>query len=343
MPLPATIPLIGSGFDALANQRLAWEGFNRGVEEGNIQRAMMADQARNNYFQNLASIQEREATRQAAAQEAAERTALNERQFNVRAQLERENMAAQLRQDAADQRGTLNQIEAFATQMNPVLNDLAQRVTKSEADYTKAETDFHRAASGVNLGFDKNMVDYKRLAGAGMWVVRPGYNLTTEERAKLDKANEAIAQLKAPLDIAERQRKQAQLDFDTLVKRAQVNGLEVGFSKGSWNLFSPRHNRWWYGAAPKQEAKPPTLSYVPPPETDFSGPPTPGTVARQWRNPFWPFGKSETIMVTPEVPAPAAAAAPPAVRRVRVVGPQGQTGSVPEGVPLPAGWTLLES
>lgn len=59
MPNPNFIPIIGSSFDQLGNQQLAWAGFNKNVEEGNIQRAMTAQQLQNNWLAQVADANQR--------------------------------------------------------------------------------------------------------------------------------------------------------------------------------------------------------------------------------------------------------------------------------------------
>lgn len=61
MPLSDFVPLIGSGFDSLANQRLQWETFNRGIEEANLARATAAETRQDNWLAQVAKMnQQRE-------------------------------------------------------------------------------------------------------------------------------------------------------------------------------------------------------------------------------------------------------------------------------------------
>lgn len=70
MPNPAFVPLIGSSFDQLGNQRLAWSGFNRQIEEGNIARQVAAQEQANQWAMAQQAAQQRAYDEQAAQQAA---------------------------------------------------------------------------------------------------------------------------------------------------------------------------------------------------------------------------------------------------------------------------------
>lgn len=52
------VPLIGSGFDALASQRMGWEQFNANIESQNIARAERAQQQEDNYLAQMQALNE---------------------------------------------------------------------------------------------------------------------------------------------------------------------------------------------------------------------------------------------------------------------------------------------
>jgi len=69
------VPLIGSGFDSLANQRLQWETFNRGVEEANLARASQAEDRQNNWLAQVAQMNQQREDQNIARQLSADQTA----------------------------------------------------------------------------------------------------------------------------------------------------------------------------------------------------------------------------------------------------------------------------
>jgi hypothetical protein len=106
MPIPDFVPLIGSGFDALAGQQAAWAGFNRNVEEGNLQRAAAAEIAQNRWLQEAASAQAASEDRDLQSRMRADEIARNnaavmrqeaeqKRQFDVGVATDRERVKAE--------------------------------------------------------------------------------------------------------------------------------------------------------------------------------------------------------------------------------------------------------
>jgi len=90
------VPLIGSGFDSLANQRLQWEQFNANIENQNLARAAQAESRQDNWLANVAQMnQQREEqnfnrqleadayVRQRALQSQAESTRQRERSEDI--------------------------------------------------------------------------------------------------------------------------------------------------------------------------------------------------------------------------------------------------------------------
>lgn len=59
MPIPDFVPLIGSGFDQLANQQLQWANFSRGVEEANLAREAQAEQQQSNWLAQVSELNQR--------------------------------------------------------------------------------------------------------------------------------------------------------------------------------------------------------------------------------------------------------------------------------------------
>jgi hypothetical protein len=106
MAIPSFVPLIGSSFDALAGQQAGWAGFNRNVEEGNLQRAAAAEIAQNRWLQDAAAVraqaQQQDLTSRlqadAIARNAADvmrQEAEQRRQFQAGIGLERERIKAE--------------------------------------------------------------------------------------------------------------------------------------------------------------------------------------------------------------------------------------------------------
>lgn len=103
---PIFQPLIGGSFDALASQQQGWAGFNRGVEEGNINRAAAAQEVQNRWLEQVARAQAVAQQRDLQTQLDAEAIARNQatiaqqqaeqrRQFNIGVGLDRERIKAE--------------------------------------------------------------------------------------------------------------------------------------------------------------------------------------------------------------------------------------------------------
>lgn len=105
MPIPFQ-PLIGSSFDALAGQNQYWAGFNRSVDEGNINRATQAQQSQNDWLRQAAALRDQAnqrdlslqlnadaVAREAAAQGRAETEGA--RRFDIGTALDKERLKAE--------------------------------------------------------------------------------------------------------------------------------------------------------------------------------------------------------------------------------------------------------
>jgi hypothetical protein len=85
MPNPAFMPVLGSGFDAVAAQQAGWSGFNNQVDRANLDSMVRANQEQNNYFRDVAGMNREDAVRaqqrQDAAAAASARNAQDQYQF----------------------------------------------------------------------------------------------------------------------------------------------------------------------------------------------------------------------------------------------------------------------
>lgn len=267
MALPSHVNLIASGpnaFSDLGNQQLQWAGFNRGIEEGNIARMNQADQAQNQYFQQL-SEQDRRASewnaqRQQnaieAAQTAADRTRQfgeNVRQFDVSAAIDREKLAVAKGQEQRQLDAMANYAEALA----PDINAAGEARDQALKDYTKAESEFGRQAAAAQAKLPMGKVAFNRLSGR--YEVARGQSLTDPKALEaLAEVNDQLAQAKAGLDDAGRKYQMAHESFTSAQKEAIANGLQVSKHDNGYALFSPRHNKWWTGK--KATYTPPTTT-----------------------------------------------------------------------------------
>ena len=69
---PVSIPVIGSGFDAVAGQQMGWANYNRGVDEANLARRAASEQTQNNYMAAMQALQQRAADRDTEAYQRAQ-------------------------------------------------------------------------------------------------------------------------------------------------------------------------------------------------------------------------------------------------------------------------------
>jgi len=102
MAVPYFQPIIGSSFDSIGNQELAWQGFNQRQTEDNLRRAQEADMAGNRWFENLAQMQQRDQERESQAQTLANQTAAQAQVENRRLALSAQNEAERVREFGVD-------------------------------------------------------------------------------------------------------------------------------------------------------------------------------------------------------------------------------------------------
>lgn len=73
------VPVIGSGFDSIADQQRGWQGYNANVDRANLDSFSRANDARNNYFLTVAQMQRDDNLRQ--QQQASQADAENFRRY----------------------------------------------------------------------------------------------------------------------------------------------------------------------------------------------------------------------------------------------------------------------
>lgn len=280
------IPLIGSSFDSLGSQRLAWQNRNDSVDAGNFQRAAQAQEIQNRYNFDVARMQQeaaaRDATMQAQQQQQAIALALQKhqdnessRRFDVQTGLTREEMAARDKQfqfnvnerrrpeQEADQTA-----ENFADTMKDQVAELGDRADTALETLNKAQAKLAQTAA-----------EKERTLIPGTWVKnRSGDYLpnpkglaalqaTDPEKYKqaldaIGEANVEVAKLGTEAEAAQNVWNTHANNFDSLKKRAGQYGLEVTKKDGKYSILNPKTRQFYFGSAPLGVVAPPATESV---------------------------------------------------------------------------------
>lgn len=310
MPNPDFEPIIGSGFDDIGRQRLAWAGFNRGVEEDNLGRAAQAQRVRNEYLARIAQMQQSEAARQDVAQRQATELALGQqsdaegrRRFEINLGLSKEDQAIK-RADIAEksqhwqwnldrqnkqERQQLDEIEDYAKTKAPQIKKAKQDFETATEKWQKAQNQSNLAVAQIEKENPGAVFDprTKRFKAADM---KPE---STQAQQKAEAEREKVI---AALQDAQSEYALSSKDYDQLVKEAQGYGLTV-LPDGS--IHSPLHKKTW----PKYTGG---VSF----ETEFGSGITSGADAMRNPAPYSGFSSPMTGTGTTPAPGPAPIPAP---------------------------------
>lgn len=258
MPYPNFIPVIGGGFDQVAQQQSGWAGFNRGVEEANMGRLAAAEQSRNNWLSENARLRQQQSDREAAAQEHTQNT-----QLGV---AEREAQAAETRrlgdrnfQFTADQanrkqREKIDSVDNFA---RATADEIASSGKESEDALkaaNQAQRDLDAQAAKWSAKMPMSKVAYSRQAG--IFVPQKGIQLLPDEQASVNAANESLAEHTSARSEATTAYQDAQKTFAELVAESERRGLAVRKHGNEHALFYPDTGKW-YKSSGKVTSKPP--------------------------------------------------------------------------------------
>jgi hypothetical protein len=277
MPNPAFIPLVGSGFDSLANQRAGLMAYNRAAEEGNINRAEAADRASDNYLAQLAQLQRQDQAKQDALMQAAQERALQQqqisqsaieragqsaeqkREFDVSSGLEAARTKAMYDSRINERQRQLDQIAQSADFLAPQIADAGKTTKAALTAMQDAQTDLDSAAARQYAKVDPNKLMYSRQLG--MFVPNPaflktGQKLTPEDLQAKDDANQELAAELAAYQTAKEKATSAQQILNSYLSDAKSATLLVGRNgKGQWILSSPAHGgkQWVAGEEVKTD------------------------------------------------------------------------------------------
>ena len=274
MPNPTFVPIIGSGFDAVADQQFRWAQFNRAADESNLARAAAADQTRNAYLFHVAQMDredaaradlqaQREVTQAITNQTMARRDAENRRQFDITAKLQEAAEKSKERQFDFQQKEK-NRLEAEQKAVHGNLaSSLVDSVRESGTALDTAKEEHDSALKEFN-----SLPSHwqSKLGDKVIFNARTGKFEPAIHGGKIpdDKA-ELVAQANAEMDDAKSRYVTARMRYDEaskdwlgLQRSLQQNSLVVKGSGGGAQIYSPVLDKT-YGAAPakaKEEDQP---------------------------------------------------------------------------------------
>lgn len=310
MPNPSWVPIIGSGFDSIANQRHGWATFNAGIEQANMARAAAAEEARNQYRFQLAKLaQEAEIRDAAMKQQAAQQSlalALREqdaaerrREFGITTGLHRDELAAREKQyqfpikekQRLESEGKAT-VQNFAEAMKDQADELGARHDKSleslnEAQKTLALAAAEQERSLIPGTWTKNRNGEYLPFAKGLTALQADPAKYQAAVDAINNANGELAKLRSDAESAANLYQTHASSFEELRKRAAQYGLEVVKRGGKYSIFNPQNNRTFTADA-----------VLPPPQAvsqpEASAPPT---------MPAWITGPQPQIQGTLQAPA----------------------------------------
>lgn len=270
MPTPGFIPLIGSGFDALAQQQQYWAGHNAQVEQGNLARLSDAQQVQNAWLARLAAMRQEQAQQDVAtqmsanelAQRALERRraeAIQGRQFDIGTGLEKERIAAEDRRTKAQydfpklqEAKALDQVAKYAQFAVKDVQDTGDALDTAQKRYTDAMNSLNLARSEQEAKLPKGTRFDPKLKE-----FVPSAIATDADRAAVAQANANLAKSAAEFQAAENTYQIHLSNFDTLRKQSAQNGLQIGKRGDKYVIYSPAHDRTWSVEGSKPAPPPP--------------------------------------------------------------------------------------
>lgn len=279
MPNPNFLPVIGRDFSDVAGQQYQWAGFNRGVEEGNMQRAAAAQQAHNDWLLQLRKMQDEEGRTQEAGDMAARRwwfdrsdaarqEAESARRFDVGTDLTKQQQEIEKSRWSFDhgerdkkENQALDATSNYASSKFNTVNAAGQKHDAALAALNDAQQtiDTKRAQLQQSLPpavqYDPKLKEFKSL------------NTQDANLTKLAAdANLQIAQAKADFDRAQNTFQIHAAELASLHKEANQFGLSIDKQGDRYVLqsFHPKLNHTW--GAPKDASQDESIP-------KFSGPP----------------------------------------------------------------------
>lgn len=277
---PIYMPVIGSGFDADAAQQANWAQFNRGVEEANLGRLAAAQQTRNNWLQQVQSIQQQQADRQAALDQRqqenemsmamnADRARESRRQFDVSTGLTREQMKANLDLRKAELDLAHQTADNAAQALAPDVHETSSAFEEAQKALADATKRVDTQAATVQAAAPSGKVIYntraKMFVPADLWKNDP------EAQQAANNANIQVGNAKAEYDSALQEYKFQNGRLTALATQAKPHGLIIAKKDDRWVITDPATGKVY-----KSESRPPakvttTNDEVNPPSLWFGG------------------------------------------------------------------------
>lgn len=272
------MPVIGSSFDALANQQANWAGFNTRIQEANLQRAAEAERAQNAW--NLAAnegVRRDQLVQNQIEQQAQARAAFSadarekQRQFDIGADISRQDIAGK-RADFMAGIAEKNRIEqeqkdavaAYAKVKGQDVGDTGDALASAQMEAQKAYADLAVAARDAEIP-GKVKFDFR----TGGLVSPNNVLLSDKEKAAIAAANQSLAPLYTGYVASKEKYDTLNKSFEEMKQEAERR-WGVTFSKqgDKWGIWNP-HDKTWYG--PKEKTTPLNPAFMSPTGMQFAG------------------------------------------------------------------------
>lgn len=242
-----TIPLIGSGFDALNAQRFGWQQRNDQVEAQNFSRAAAAEQQQNRYRFDLAQMEQAAMDQDAAARAAAQRDSINlalgarsqredSRRFDIQTGLSREQIKAQERRyqfpieqekkARAEENAT---VENFANEYRVPIAKVGKQRDAAESDYLKAQQEYDKVAS-----------EFAKLPPIKNITLIPDLTERAKTMEAITSATAKLAEVEGRLNRAKEAYQLSDQAFAGFAQNAGQFGLAVKKDGEKYAFFRPR-------------------------------------------------------------------------------------------------------
>lgn len=280
MPNAPFVPLVGSSFDALANQGQYWAGFNQQTDAQNLARQAAAEQAQNQWFSNLAQMQTQEnARRDSADRQAAEHAdrvaqqqaqdrlqagyaAEQARQFDLGQSFKTKELTWKETKDDTERKRGEVQLANYALNIQPSVHEAGTALDKAkEAADTATEaftTKLTEAKSIPNFPASKAIFKNGGFEAAYNKVTGKPEALDANEEAAVRAANEYIGKATSDAMIAKQNMDRADAQWKYIqAKQLDPRNLIVKKDKdGTYTVYSPELAKGFKQLVAEAKAKP---------------------------------------------------------------------------------------
>lgn len=301
--IPNFVPVIGSGFDQVAAQQAGWAGFSANQDAANMNRARLAEESANDWFRNLARLQQQEAQRADMAATTAESIAQKNRADTLNYRLGAEASAESRRRFDAQQKLAEEEfkfrkdltgkdlikqtsfIDDMGTSLAPRFAAAGSAKDQAEKDLAKATNDFVTTQSewtriipysrwnGKTGQLEKlDPISGKPVAWSNTQEAGGLWGSTASEFEAASAANKAFAEARSKLMQVQESHATANKTWEELNKKyASTEIFPFQREDGVWGLHSPITKQSYFAKELQKAKDKAAAAVVPVPGSGWPG------------------------------------------------------------------------